>query len=128
MVRRQAREQMRRYYTLADVVVSSRATGRDLPLKVFDYLGAGKAIVATEIHVHRAVLNDDLAVMVRPDARGLADGIQRRLQDEALRDRCQRVAQVFAREHLGWEPFVRTVRRNYSAILTPGPRPVPRDE
>jgi glycosyltransferase involved in cell wall biosynthesis len=124
VVDRQPREEMRRYYALADLVVSPRATGRNLPLKVFDYLGAGKAIVATDVHAHRAVLNDDLALLVRPDSDALACGIRLLLEDEILRRRYAGAAAAFARERLGWEPFVRTLSANYAAILGPEMRDV----
>jgi glycosyltransferase involved in cell wall biosynthesis len=117
VVDRQPRREMRRYYALADLVVSPRATGRNLPLKVFDYLGAGKAIVATDVHAHRAVLNDDLALLVPPTSDALADGIRLLLEDEGLRRRYAEAAAAFARERLGWEPFVRTLSANYGAIL-----------
>lgn len=117
VVGRQPRQEMRRYYALADIVVSPRATGRNVPLKVFDYLGAGKAIVATDVHAHRAVLNDDLALLVPPTSDALAHGIRLLLEDEGLRRRYAEAAAAFARERLGWEPFVRTLGANYAVIL-----------
>jgi glycosyltransferase involved in cell wall biosynthesis len=125
MVERQVREEMRRYYALADLVVSPRATGRNLPLKVFDYLGAGKAIVATDVSAHRAVLDDDLALLVRAEPEALAKGILRLLEDDALRLGYARAASTYARERLGWEPFVRTLSENYAAILDTGSRTDP---
>ncbi len=117
VVDRQPRQEMRRYYALADLVVSPRATGRNLPLKVFDYLGAAKAMVATDVHAHRAVLNDALALLVRPTSDALADGIRLLLQDDDLRCRYARAAASFARERLGWEPFVRNLSANYAPII-----------
>ena len=117
VVSRRPRRKMRRYYALADLVVSPRTTGRNVPLKVFDYLGAGKAIVATDVHAHRAILNDDLALLVRPTSDDLARGIRLMLEDEGLRRRYIAAAEAYARERLGWEPFVRTLSANYAAIL-----------
>lgn len=117
VIGRQARSEMRGYYALADVVVSPRASGRNLPLKVFDYLGAGKAIVATDMPAHRAVLDDGLALLVPPQPEPLADGLLRILRDTELRRRYEDAATAFARDNLGWEPFVRTLRDNYTRVL-----------
>ena len=60
---------------LADILVSPRSHGGNLPLKVFDYLAAGRPIVATDIPTHRTVLNE-AARSARPTAHpGLARGI-----------------------------------------------------
>ncbi len=36
------------------------------PLKLFEYMAYGKAIVASDLPVLREVLNDQLAILVRP--------------------------------------------------------------
>jgi glycosyltransferase involved in cell wall biosynthesis len=86
--------------------VSPRAHGGNLPLKVFDYLAAGRPIVATDIPTHRSVLTDELAVLVPPTARGLADGILSLLRDPDRAARMGKAGRQYAEEHLGWNKFV----------------------
>jgi glycosyltransferase involved in cell wall biosynthesis len=103
---RQPRHEIPSYLGLADVLVSPRAHGGNLPLKVFDYLAAGRPIVATDIPTHRSVLTDELAVLVPPTARGLADGILSLLQDPERAARMGKAGRQYAEEHLGWNKFV----------------------
>ncbi len=66
--------------------ISTRATS---PLKLFEYMAAGRAIVASDLPSIREVLaNDDTALLVKPgDAGGLADAIRRLAADPSLRAR-----------------------------------------
>jgi glycosyltransferase involved in cell wall biosynthesis len=103
---RQPRHEIPAYLGLADVLVSPRSHGGNLPLKVFDYLAAGRPIVATDIPTHRSVLNENLAMLVRPTTPALADGIVRLLRDPARAERLGQAGRRYAEEHLGWNTFV----------------------
>ena len=61
---RQPREAIPAYFAIADVLVSPRAYGDNIPLKIFDYVLSGKPIVATDIRAHRSILNDRTAQLV----------------------------------------------------------------
>lgn len=117
VVERQPREAMPHFLALADVLVSPRAYGGNLPLKVFDYLAAGRAIVATDIPTHRAVLTDDLGVLVPPRAPALAQAIVGLLRDAPRRARLGAAARAYAEAHLGWMSFVRSVGDLYGEVL-----------
>ncbi len=109
LVERQPRESLASYLHLADVVVSPRVYGGNLPLKIFDYLAAGRAIVATDLPTHRTMLSADRALLVAPTAPALADGILRLLDDAALASRLGASARRWAEAELGWPAFVRDV-------------------
>jgi glycosyltransferase involved in cell wall biosynthesis len=66
--------------------ISSRYTS---PLKLFEYMAAGKAIVASDLPSLREVLtHEETALLVPPDdVIGLASGIRRVLDDAALGER-----------------------------------------
>jgi glycosyltransferase involved in cell wall biosynthesis len=116
IVERQPRSEMAAYLAMADVLVSPRAYGGNLPLKIFDYLAAGRPIVATDIPTHRTVLTEDRAVLVAPRTDALAAGILALLQDELRAARLSRAARAYADEHLGWEPFVDSVAVIYDEV------------
>lgn len=116
VVKRQPRERIPAYLAMADVVVSPRAYGDNLPLKIFDYLSAGKPIVATDIPAHRSVLDEDRALLTGLWSPDLARGIVRLLTDKPLAARLADNGRAFAEERFGWFEFVRTVREIYEEV------------
>jgi glycosyltransferase involved in cell wall biosynthesis len=119
---RQDKERMPLFFALANVLVSPRRVGNNVPLKIFEYLAAGKPIVATDIAAHSAVLNQDIALLVRPNAQGLADGISRILGDAALARRLAGAARSYAEEKLSWKHFLSFVDEFAQHLATNGTR------
>ncbi len=79
------------YLSAADVLVLPNKSGDATsqfytsPLKLFEYMAAGRPIVASDLPSLREVLNEKNAVLVRPnDAQTLAQGIKRVLSDHGL--------------------------------------------
>ena len=116
VVGRQPRSEMAPYLAMADVLVSPRVYGGNLPLKIFDYLAAGRAIVATDIPTHRTLLSEDRAVLVQPRAEALAAGIVGLLEDRHRAMRLGHAARRYAERHLGWEGFVDSVADLYDEV------------
>jgi glycosyltransferase involved in cell wall biosynthesis len=116
LIDRQPRAAIPAYHAMADVLVSPRAHGGNLPLKVFDYLAAGRPIVATDIPTHRTVLTDERAVLVAPESQALAEGILSLLGQPERSERLARAASRYAREHLGWDAFVHSVGEIYEEV------------
>jgi glycosyltransferase involved in cell wall biosynthesis len=78
------------YLSAADILVSPRVAGVNTPLKLLDYLKAGRAIVATDTESNRLILTAETAVLVAPAAGSLADGIVNVATDAGLRERLAR--------------------------------------
>lgn len=116
IVDRQPRAEMASYLALADVLVSPRAYGGNLPLKIFDYLAAGRPIVATDIPTHRTVLAEDRAVLVAPRTEALAQGILAILEEPARGRRLAAAARQYAQTHFGWSRFVHSVEALYAEV------------
>ena len=82
----------------ADVLVqpikSSPYTRYASPMKLFEYMAAGRPIVASDVVSLREVVSDGrTACLVRPDSpEALADGIRKVLADPAAADRMARAA------------------------------------
>jgi glycosyltransferase involved in cell wall biosynthesis len=78
--------------------ISTRFTS---PLKLFEYMAAGKPIVASDLPSIREVLrNEENALLVSPgDALALAAGVRRLLDDPALADRLSRTAATDVRAY-----------------------------
>lgn len=116
VVRRQPRERIPAFLALADVVVSPRAYGDNLPLKIFDYMAAGKPVVATDIPAHRSVLTAECALLTGPWSPDLARGIVHLLRDPELAGRLGAAGRAYATEKLGWFAFVRSVGELYGEL------------
>jgi glycosyltransferase involved in cell wall biosynthesis len=69
------------YLEVADVLVTTRARGTNTPLKIYQYLRAGKPIVATAIRSHTQALDSTSAELVPPEPMGIAKGLIRTLTD-----------------------------------------------
>jgi glycosyltransferase involved in cell wall biosynthesis len=76
-------EEIPDFLEAADVLVSPRSTGTNTPLKIYQYLRAGKPIVATRLLTHTQVLDNHVAILTEPTARAFAEGIRRAIEDRA---------------------------------------------
>jgi glycosyltransferase involved in cell wall biosynthesis len=79
-------EAARSWISRALVQLSPRISGTNTPLKVYEQLASGVAIVATNIYSHTQVLDDRVALLVEPEPESLAAGIARALGEPALRE------------------------------------------
>ncbi len=79
------------------------------PLKMFEYMAYGKAIIASDLPVLREVLNGDIAILVKPDDyHGWIDAINS-LQDENLRTTLGNTArEVFLKKYT-WQKRAESV-------------------
>lgn len=78
-------EEIPLFLSIADVLVSPRIAGTNTPLKIYSYLKSGKPLVATNLWTHTQVLNSDIAILVEPNPKGIARGIERAMSDEGVK-------------------------------------------
>jgi glycosyltransferase involved in cell wall biosynthesis len=113
---RQERDIIPAFMAMADVLVSSRSYGENVPLKIFDYMASGKPIVATDIKAHRALLDADCAVLVDVSVQGLAAGISRALDDPGWAARLGERARQHSGRGAGGESFEQLVASVYGRV------------
>jgi len=118
---RQPRARLPHFLALADLVVSPRAYGDNAPLKVFDYLAAGKPIVASSPGAHRWVLAEDRALLVEHTPAAIAHGMSAVLSDPGLAGRLSAGARAFAASRLQAAGFVEAVGALYEELRTRTP-------
>jgi glycosyltransferase involved in cell wall biosynthesis len=70
------------YLGIADVLVSPRILGTNIPLKVYSYLKSGIPLVATNLYTHTQTLTDDITVLVKTDPKSFAEGIEKAVSKE----------------------------------------------
>ena len=66
----------------ADALVSPRSRGTNTPLKIYQYLRAGRPIVATRLVTHTQVLTDDVAILTGATPAEFAAGILQAITDQ----------------------------------------------
>lgn len=106
------------YLDAASVLVSPRSSGTNTPLKIYQYLRAGRPIVATRLRTHTQVLSDEVSILVEPTADGLASGILAALADperaQALGERARHLAETKYSD----EAFISKTRRAYEVLMS----------
>jgi glycosyltransferase involved in cell wall biosynthesis len=120
IVPRVTRSEMPRWLAMADCLASPRSGGANLPLKVFEYLAAGKPIVATRNAAHDTVLGQGRAILCDDDPAALGEGIATVFADPPAARRMAQGAQAYAREKHGWQDFSRFVNEVYDSALDRG--------
>jgi glycosyltransferase involved in cell wall biosynthesis len=103
----------------ADILCSPRLTGSNTPMKIYSYLAAGRAILATRIESHTQVLAADSACLVLPTPEAFTAGLLRLAQDADLRRRLGAKAAQLARESYSFEAFERRLTSAYATLLPP---------
>ena len=98
---------------MADALVTCRIRGTNTPLKLYQYLGSERPIIATRIHSHTQVLSDEVAELVPPSAEGVAAGIQALHDDPERASRMASRARRLKDEEYGHAAYLRTL----SALL-----------
>jgi len=100
----------------SDVLVSPHVPNDDgsaffgSPTKIFEYMAAGKAIVASDLDQVGDVLRDDLAILVRPgDVEDLARGLREAAADASRRDELGRRARDRVRDRYTWSHHVSAI-------------------
>ena len=106
----------------ADVLVSPRSRGINTPLKIYQYLRAGRAIVATRLLTHTQVLDDSVAVLTGATPREFADGIISTLADPEMAMALGTRAAELAATKYSYDAYLERTRE-VVARVTSAPRP-----
>jgi glycosyltransferase involved in cell wall biosynthesis len=107
------------YLAQADVLVSPRILGQNTPMKVYSYMQAGKAILATDIRSHTQALDARDAELVPATAAGLGAGLARLAADSARREHLGRAARAKVEREYSRQAFEARLTAAYEA-LAPG--------
>jgi glycosyltransferase involved in cell wall biosynthesis len=108
------------YHRLADVLVTTRTRGTNTPLKLYQYLRSGRPMVATAIHSHTQVLDEDTAELVAPDAESVARGLLGLIRNPERRARVAARAAEVAEERYGEERYHALLRDLLERTLAGG--------
>jgi glycosyltransferase involved in cell wall biosynthesis len=112
------------YLEAADVLVSPRSRGTNTPLKIYQYLRAGRPIVATRLLTHTQVLDDDVAILTGATASELAAGILRAIDDPAAAARMGARAAELAATKYSYDAYLSRTREAVRRLELVAPAPV----
>jgi glycosyltransferase involved in cell wall biosynthesis len=101
----QPKSEIPRFLAMADVVVSPRDNTSNVGIKIFEYMAAGKPIVATDTPAHRTVLAEDRAVLVNLSPEKMGSAIIQLLRDPATARLLGESARAYAEKNLAWKAF-----------------------
>jgi glycosyltransferase involved in cell wall biosynthesis len=115
---------VQRYLSEADVLVlpnpeTEISRSYSSPLKLFEYLAAGRPIVASNLPAFREVLSAEEAVLVQPgSASAIAHAVERILNSDALAMRLARNAFDAAAQY-SWDARAERLERLLSRVVDP---------
>jgi glycosyltransferase involved in cell wall biosynthesis len=107
----QPADQIPAYLLAADVLVSPRSRGTNTPLKIYQYLRSGRAIVATRLLTHTQVLDDETAMLTGAAPEEFAGGILTALEDPTKAASIGRRARELAETKYSYQAYLDRTRR-----------------
>ena len=116
LLTRQPRSRTNDLLEIAELAVSPRSRGANLPLKVFDYLAAGLPVVATDIDAHHP-LRDKGLLLASPTSEDFAKALVGLLENPLLAHKYSAKARCFAEKELSWPAFRERVLRIYGEVI-----------
>lgn len=111
------------YLRASDILISPRIAGVNTPLKLLDYLKAGRAIVATTTEANRLIVDDETALLVEPNPEALAAGVCQLAGDPEWRHRLGANGRRLIERRYNYGEFQRRLRDCYRSVLE-SPAPV----
>lgn len=108
---------LRSYLEQADILFSPRIKGVNTPMKIYSYMLAGKAILATAIDSHTQVLSDECACLVEANPGRYAEGLQTLLNDPEKRNELGRAARQRALSQFTKTQYRETLSRAYRRMV-----------
>jgi glycosyltransferase involved in cell wall biosynthesis len=110
-------EEIPSFLDAADVLVSPRSRGTNTPLKIYQYLRAGRPIVATRLLTHTQVLDDAVAILTDASPEAFGAGIVEALANPERAAAVGRAAQELADTKYSYEAYLDRTRRAYAELF-----------
>lgn len=102
----------------ADILLNPRWSGDGYPLKLLNYMAAGKAIVSFRGTAHDLRHLETGWIVEQPDPVAFAEGIRHLIEHPELRQQLGARARKFIEEHFTWQLRGMTLTELYSRLLS----------
>lgn len=101
----------------SDILLSPRTSGMNTPLKLLDYLKAGRAIVATNVEANRLILSNEIAVFTNHEPTSMAEAIVNLVDNENKRVSLGVKAKELYKSKYNFQNFSRELKRCYEHLI-----------
>ncbi|MGJ3247047.1 MAG: glycosyltransferase family 4 protein [Elainellaceae cyanobacterium] len=98
-------EQLQDYLSQADILVSSRIKGINTPMKLYSYLGSGKATLVTDLPTHTQLVDQTVAMLALPNPKDFAQAMLSLISDAALREQLGKAGKTLIEENFSHAAF-----------------------
>ena len=112
-----APDKLPNYTAAADILVSSRISGINTPLKLLDYMKAGRAILATNNEANRKLVDERCALLAPATPEGFAAGFVELAADEERREILGRAGRQRVEEVYNFAEFKKLLKDCYDGVL-----------
>jgi len=119
------RENVSKYVACFDIALQPDVVEYASPLKLFEYLALGRAIVAPDTANIREILKHEYSsLLFDPEQKdGFLEAVERLLNDAGLRERIgQGAKQTIAEKEFTWDANARKVETLFQALISRGPK------
>ncbi|MFT5728483.1 MAG: glycosyltransferase involved in cell wall biosynthesis [Desulforhopalus sp.] len=110
-------QELGHYLNQADILLSPRIQGNNTPMKLYSYLGSGKAVLATDLSTHTQVLTSEISCLAPPSPEGMAKGILDLLDDKESRMRIGKAGKEEVEKKYSLSVYQEKLRGFYSKII-----------
>jgi glycosyltransferase involved in cell wall biosynthesis len=86
-------------------------------MKIYSYMAAGRAILATQIRSHTQVLDEDTAMLVEPNPAGFGEGFRFLANDATLRANLGTASARCANQSYSIDVFRKKTATAYDCVL-----------
>lgn len=120
---RKAHAEIPALLAVMDIVLLLDSNAYGSPMKLFEYMGMAKAIIAPRVGPVMEILRDgQTGLLIEPgNARQMADQIVRLIDDPALRQRLGRAGRQYVTAHHTWRQNALRIEQVCAGLLSPGP-------
>jgi glycosyltransferase involved in cell wall biosynthesis len=108
------------YLFASDILLSPRIAGKTNPIKIFDYLKANRAIVATDHISNSRILDDSMCRLTKVEAADFAQGILDLMADADRRARLAQQGKKLIDENYNFDEFKRWIKSGYDMLPAGG--------
>ncbi len=105
------------YLAASDILLSPRRAGANTPLKLLDYMKAGRAIVASDNSANRQILDDSRAVLVQPEPDAFAKGISSLVVDAERRKKLGEEGRKLIDNKYNYPEFKKLMKKCYEEAV-----------
>jgi len=104
------------FYKISHVLVSPRNKGKNIPLKIYDYLYSRVPVVATDLPMHSKILDESIAVLAEPEPEAFSEGILKILRNPDFAGEIAKNAFDFIEKNYSITEFNKKVEKCYIKV------------